>query len=96
MSKLTQPKIYIDLEKHNFVLTRIDDGKQIPCGVIKFIEWKDDGMYKASHDTPAVGRSIIADPSPYGTYQWLTSVITEVVSENEFKTKNSTYTLHKL
>jgi len=96
MSKLKQTKIYIDLEKHNFVLTRIDDGKQIPCGVIKFIEWKDDGMYKASHDTPAVGRSIIADPGPYGMYQWLTSVITEVVSENEFKTKNSTYTLHKL
>lgn len=95
-NKIDSPKIYIDLAVHNYVLTRLDDNKQIPCGVIKFVEWKDDGMYKALHDTPAVGRSIIVDPSPYGTYQWMTSVITEVISENEFKTKNSTYVLHKV
>lgn len=96
MDKFGQPKIYIDLEKDNHVLTRIDDGKQIPCVVIKFIEWNEDGTFKSVHDTPSVGRSIIADPGPYGMYRWMTSVITEVITDNKFKTKNSTYTLHKV
>lgn len=95
-NKIDSPKIYIDLAVHNYVLTRLDDNKQIPCSVIKYVEWKDDGTFKAAHDTPAVGRSIIADPGPYGMYQWMTSVITEVIKENEFKTKNSTYVLHKV
>lgn len=95
-NKIDRPKIFMDLAVHNYVLTRLDDNKQIPCGVIKFIEWNEDGTFKASHDTPAVDRSIIADPGPHGMYQWMTSVITEVVSENMFKTKNSTYVLHKV
>lgn len=96
MSKIKRPEVYIDLEQHKFVLTRLDDNKQIPCATIKFIEWNENGTFKAAHDTPAVGRSIIADPGPYGTYRWMTSVITEVISDTEFKTKNSTYTLHKV
>lgn len=95
-NNIDRPEVFIDLEQHNFVLTRLEDGKQIPCGVVKFIEWKDDGTFKAAHDMPAVGRSIIADPGPYGMYQWMTSVITEVISDNKFKTKNSTYELHKV
>lgn len=96
MNKFEQPTIHIDLEKDNYVLTRIDDGKQIPCAVIKFIEWNEDGTFKSVHDTPSVGRSIITDPGLYGNYRWLTSVITEVITDNKFKTKNSTYTLHKV
>lgn len=96
MSKIKRPEIYIDLEQHNFVLTRLEDDKHIPCAVVKFIEWNEDGTFKASHDQPAVGRSIIADPGPYGMYQWMTSVITEIISNTKFKTQNSTYTLHKV
>ena len=95
-NKINGPEVYIDLAVHNYVLTRLDDGKQIPCGVIKFIEWNENGTFKEAHDIPAVGRSIIADPKSHGMYQWMTSVITEVISDNKFKTKNSTYELHKV
>lgn len=91
-----EEEVKIDLSKDNYVLTRLEDNKQIPCAVIKFVEWNENGTFKAAHDNPAIDRSIIADPGPYGMYRWLTSVITEVISDNKFKTKNSTYTLHKV
>lgn len=96
MSKIDRPKLFMDIAKQNFVLTRIDDGKQIPCAVVKFVEWNEDGTFRAAHDMPLAGRSIIVDPGPYGQYRWMTSTIKEVVSDTEFKTNNSTYTLHKV
>jgi hypothetical protein len=95
-NKIERPEVFIDLETHNFVLIREEDNKQIPGSVIKFIEWNENGTGKASHDTPAPGRSIVVDPIVGGSYVWLTSEITEVISDTKFKTLNSTYTLHKL
>ena len=95
-NKIDQPKVFIDFTKDNYILTRLDDEKQIAASVIKFIEWNEDGTGNSVHDEPAVGRSIIADPMIGGNYKWMTTVITEIISENTFKTKNSTYTLHKL
>ena len=95
-NKMDKPEVFIDLEKDNFVLIREEDNKQIPGSVIKFIEWSDLGSGKAAHDTPAVGRSIVVDPIVGGSYVWLTSPITEVISDTKFKTVNSTYTLHGL
>lgn len=95
-NKINQPKVFIDLAKDNYVLTRIDDGKQITASVVQFIEWNEDGTGKSAHDTPAVGRSIIADPMIGGNYRWMTSIITEIISEDTFKTKNSTYKLRKI
>ena len=96
MSKLKQTKIYLDLAKDNYVLTRKEDSKQMTGSVVKFIEWNEDGVGGKVHDSPAVGRSIVLDPMNYGNYQWLTTEIIEIISETEFKTKNSTYTLHKV
>ena len=96
MSKINRPKVYVDLEKENIILTRLEDGLEHKCIVIKFIEWNENGTFKEAHDTPAVGRSIIADPGPHGTYRWMTSVITEVISDTKLKTQNSTYELHKV
>ena len=95
-NKIDRPKVFIDLVTDNYVLTRLDDGKQITASVIKFIEWNENGIGKSSHDMPAVGRSIIADPMIGGNYRWLTTEITEIISENTFKTKNSIYTIHKI
>jgi len=95
-NKIERPEVFIDLEKDNFVLIREEDNLQIPGSVIKFIEWNENGTGKASHDTPAVGRSIVVDPIVGGSYVWLTSEITEVISDTKFKTLNSTYTLHGL
>jgi hypothetical protein len=70
---------------------------QIPGAVVKFIEWQEPGgKFKSEHDFPAVGRSIIIDPGPYGTYKWMTTVITEIISDTEFKTRNSTYLIHSV
>lgn len=97
MSKIEQPKVYIDLAEDNYVLTRKEDNMVVRGAVAKFIEWQEPGgKFKSQHDFPAVGRSIVIDPGPYGTYRWLTTVITEVVSDTEFKTENSTYYLHPL
>jgi len=95
-NKIDRPKIFMDLVTDKYILTRIEDDKQIKASVIKFIEWNKDGTGKSSHDEPAVGRSIIADPVNGVIYKWMTTQITEIISENEFKTKNSTYTLHKI
>ena len=94
-NKIDQPKIFIDLVTDNYVLTRLEDNKQITASVIKFIEWNEDRTGKSSHAEPAVGRSIIVDPM-LGNYKWMTTAITEIISETSFKTENSTYTLHKL
>ena len=95
-NKINQPKIFMDLETDKYILTRLDDGKQINASVIKFIGWNENGIGGVIHDEPAVGRSIIADPMIGGNYKWLTTQITEIISETEFKTKNSTYILKKL
>jgi len=95
-NKIDQPKVFIDLTTDNYVLTRLEDNKQITASVIKFIEWNKDGTGKCTHDEPSIGRSIIADPVNGVVYKWMTTQITEIISETKFKTKNSTYTLHKL
>jgi len=95
-NKIDRPKIFMDLVTDKYILTRIEDDKQIKASVIKFMEWNEDGTGKSSHDEPAVGRSIIANPLVGGNYAWMTTQITEIISENEFKTKNSTYTLNKI
>jgi len=95
-NKIDRPKVFIDLAKDNYVLTRLEDNKQITASVIKFIEWNEDGTGKCSHDDPAIGRSIMVDPMVLGNYKWMTTPIIEIISETKFKTKNSTYTLHKL
>jgi hypothetical protein len=89
-------KLYIDFEQHNFVLVRENDNKQMPCGVVKYVEWNEDGTFKSVHNDMAVGRSVILDPGPFGQYQWLTTTITEILSETKFKTTNSIYNLYKL
>jgi hypothetical protein len=89
-------KLYIDLTTDNYVLTRLEDNKQITASVIKFIEWNEDGTGKYVHDEPAIGRSIIVDPVNGVIYKWMTTQITEIISVTKFKTKNSTYTLHKV
>lgn len=86
----------IDLATDNYVLVREEDNKQIRASVIKFVEWNEDGTGKAIHDTPAIGRSIVLDPIRTGNYTWLTTQIIEIISDTEFKTKNSTYKIYKL
>ena len=91
-----RPKLYIDLALDNYVLTRKEDNRQMTGTAVKFIEWNENGTGKALHNEPAVGRSIVLDLTGPESYQWMTTEIVEIISNTEFKTKNSTYTLHKL
>jgi len=64
-----------------------------------WLEWDENGRYKAKHTEPAVGRSLLM--SPFNEfYTWQTTEITEIVEQKEdyikFNTKNSVYELFKL
>jgi hypothetical protein len=91
-----RPKLYIDLAIDNYVVTRKEDNKQMTANTVKFIQWNENGVGGSLHEEPAIGRSIVLDLTGPESYKWLTSQIVEIISNTEFKTKNSTYTLHKL
>jgi hypothetical protein len=86
--------------KQKWKLVRENDGKTQIGSEIKWIEWKENGWYKSSHDEPAIGRSLILDPKNVG-YTWLTTTITEILDYGwedyiKFRTENSIYELFKL
>ena len=82
-----------------YTLIRKSDGLKKKGTQISWIEWNEDGTFKAKHDEPAVGRSLILDPQ-YMSYTWLTTTVTEILESTEsgyvhFNTKNSEYILIK-
>ena len=93
-----------DIINSNITLVRTKDGRCKMGQQVQFVEWQDDGIrsFKTVHEEPALGLSCIIDPQ-YGTaFTWLTTPITEIVSDVtkgktrciEFKTQNSDYKLH--
>jgi len=63
-------------------------------GEIEYIEFDKNDRGKNVHMKPQVGFACIVDRTKI-TYTWMTSTITEVISETEFKTQNSHYTIEK-
>ena len=72
---------------------------------VKFVEWSAEELgsrAKELHTGPAVGFSCILDPQYGYQYTWLTTQISEIVSDETdkdmrcivFRTKNSDYTLY--
>ena len=85
--------------KYNWKLVRERDGLVNQSKAIKWLEWNDVGRFKAEHDKPAIGRSLLM--SPFNQFfTWQTTSITEIVEEREdyikFKTQNSNYELSRL
>ena len=83
----------------NWKLVRERDGLTNQSKEIMWLEWNDEGRFKAKHDKPAVGYSLIM--SPFNQFfTWQTTSITEIVEEREdyikFNTRNSVYELWKL
>lgn len=99
-NKIKQIKIPITIEnKFNWRLVRERDGLINQSKEIKWLEWDENGRYKADYPEPAIGRSLLM--SPFNElYTWQTTEITEIVEQKEdyikFKTKNSIYELFKL
>lgn len=66
---------------------------------VKWLEFGEDGRYKADFEDIAVGRSLLM--SPFGpSFTWQTTPVTEIVEQREdyikFRTENSNYELFKL
>ena len=102
MSKIDRIAIPVHLTEapvYNWELVREHDGLTKQSVGIIWIEWTDEGRFKAKHDEPAIGRSLLM--SPFNDFfTWQTTTVTEIVEESAdlvvFKTQNSNYTLRKL
>ena len=83
----------------NWELVRERDGLTKQSKEITWIEWNDEGRFKAKHDEPAIGCSLMM--SPFNDFfTWQTTQVTEITEQSAdlivFKTQNSNYTLRKL
>jgi hypothetical protein len=85
----------------NWRLVREGDGLNKKSKDVIWLEWDDEGRFKARHDDIEVGRSLIMSPFNH-FFTWQTTVVTEVLEVAEdlsyikFKTRNSIYELFKL
>jgi hypothetical protein len=103
MSKIPQNKYNADLVVARepeviYTLKRLNDGLTKTGYKVQYMEWNEDGTAKDSHDDIQIGRSLILDPR--FNYTWLTTTITEIISQSEdcikFQTENSLYELTKI
>ena len=109
MSKSKQTEIPVTLNedlfdlitqaKPNWKLVRERDGLTNHSVDVMWIEFKEDSTFKAKHDEPAIGRSLLM--SPFNQFfTWQTTLVTEIVEQREdyikFKTGNSNYELFKI
>ena len=99
MGRLEQIKIPVDIESYNWKLVRESDGLIKQSKEVMWIEFNEEGRFKAKYDKPDIGRSLLM--SPFNQFfTWQTTTLTEIVEEREdyikFKTENSNYELWKL
>ena len=84
---------------YNWKLVREHDGLTKQSEKVIWIEWNESGRFKAKHDTPEIGRSLIMSPFN-DSFTWQTTDVTEIIEQREdyvkFKTKNSIYELFKI
>ena len=83
----------------NWELVRERDGLTKQSKEITWIEWNNEGRFKAKHNEPAIGCSLLM--SPFNDFfTWQTTQVTEITEQSAdlivFKTQNSNYTLRKL
>jgi hypothetical protein len=86
-------------EEHKYKLVRERDQLTKTSADVKWLEFGEDGRYKADFEDIAVNRSLIM--SPFNDFfTWQTTLVTEIVEQREdyikFKTENSNYELFTL
>jgi hypothetical protein len=91
----------ITQDKPNWKLVRSRDGLTKHSVDILWIEFNEDGTFKAKHDGFAIGRSLLM--SPFNQFfTWQTTSITKILAATadssyvKFETKNSGYELTKI
>ena len=99
MSTLNQIKIPVDIQSNNWKLVRERDKLTKQSARVTWLEWNEDGTFKAKHDEPAIGRSLLM--SPFNQfYTWQTTNVTDIVEQRDgyikFKTGNSNYELFEI
>jgi hypothetical protein len=97
-SSIKIPVQIIDEEDYNYRLVRERDGLTKTSLDIKWLEFDEDGKYKADFEDIAVGRSLLMSPFNY-YFTWQTTPVTDILNETEnyirFATENSIYELFK-
>ena len=83
----------------NWKLVRERDGLTNQSKEVMWLEWNDEGRFKAKHSDPRIGRSLIM--SPFNDFfTWQTTSVTEIVEQRDdyvkFKTNNSVYELFRI
>jgi hypothetical protein len=86
-------------EPAKWKLVRERDGLTKQSKDVTWIEWDENGRFKAKHDNPDLGRSLLM--SPFNQFfTWQTTVITGILEQREdyicFDTENSRYELFKI
>jgi hypothetical protein len=109
MSKLNQVKIPVTLEdlgnmlppreQPKWKLVRERDGLTKQSAEVMWLEFNEMGCFKAKHNEPGIGRSLIM--SPFNSFfTWQTTPITDIQEQREdyicFDTQNSRYELFKM
>jgi hypothetical protein len=92
-------QIFGKQEDHKYKLVRERDGLTKTSVDVKWLEFDEDGKYKADFEDIAINRSLIM--SPFNDFfTWQTTPVTEIVEQREdyikFKTENSNYELFTL
>ena len=95
----TFEEIYGKELEPKYKLVRERDGMLKTSAEVKWLEFNEDGRYKADFEDIAVGRSLLM--SPFGpSFTWQTTLVTEIVEQREdyikFNTENSCYELFVL
>jgi hypothetical protein len=85
--------------EHKYKLVRERDQLTKTSIGVKWLEFDENGTYKADFEDIAVGRSLLMSPfSP--SFTWQTTLVTEIVEQREdyikFNTENSSYELFVL
>jgi hypothetical protein len=83
----------------NWKLVRERDNLTNKSKEIVWLEWTENGRFKAKHTDIAVGRSLLM--SPFNEfYTWQTTVVTEILERRDgyikFRTSNSVYELTQI
>lgn len=83
----------------NWKLVRERDGLTKQSNDITWVEWNEDGRFKAQFKEIAIDRSLIMSPFNE-SFTWQTTTVTKIVEQREdyikFETTNSVYELFKI
>lgn len=88
-----------DVVSHKYKLVRERDQLTSTSADITWLEFNEDGRFKARHDSIAIGRSLLMSPFSQ-FFTWQTTPVTQIVEQREdyikFNTENSCYELFVL